>query len=119
MLSSTIYTIGTALNRAQACEVSVEVLVEGQWLHGHVSGVDGHGVVLHCDDGSLAMIRAESIDVVLVRQVDAFEGRDEVEPRDAQPMPAAAADRYEDSPHLVRPRASIEGQCGDRESRVR
>jgi hypothetical protein len=74
MLSSTVYTIGTALNRAHDIEVPVDVLVAGQWIHGNVNAVDGHGVALQCDDGGLAMIRVESIAVVLVRQSATFLG---------------------------------------------
>jgi hypothetical protein len=110
MLRSTLYTIGTALTRAHDRDVPVDVLVAGQWIHGAVSAIDGHGVVLQCDDGGLAMIRVESIAVVLVRQAEAFEGsQQQVRPGEAQPMPAAAADRGDDTPHVVRPRPSIEG----------
>lgn len=118
MLSSTIYTIGTALNRAHDSEVGVEVLVDGHWIHGDVSAVDGHGVVLHCSDGGLAMIRVERIDVVLVRQTEAFEGHDEVEPDEAHAMPPVT-DRYAGDAHVVRPRASIEGHWTQQESIVR
>jgi sRNA-binding regulator protein Hfq len=45
---STIYTIGTALNRARDNDIPVRVLVEGEWLSGRVVAVDGFGVVLHC-----------------------------------------------------------------------
>ena len=115
MLSSTIYTIGTALTRAHDADVPVDVLVDGQWIHGAVSAVDGHGVVLQCDDGGLAMIRVESVDAVLVRQADRFRGEDtrqetDHESRDAgeaHVMPAAPADRTDDLP-MVRPRGSIE-----------
>jgi hypothetical protein len=80
MLRSTVYTIGTALNRAQDNNVPIDVLVAGQWIHGNVSAVDGHGVALQCTDGGLAMIRVENIDVVLVRQVEAFQGHQETQP---------------------------------------
>lgn len=110
MLSSTIFTIGTALNRAHDSAVGVEVLVDGHWLHGDVNSVDGHGVVLHCSDGGLAVIRVERIDVVLVRHVEAFEGQASVAPDDAHPMPAPVTDRSPGDAHLVRPRPSSEAQ---------
>jgi len=47
---SVLYTVGTALNRAQQNGATVQILVEGQWLAGQVAAVDGHGVVLACDD---------------------------------------------------------------------
>lgn len=108
MLQSTIYTIGTALTRAHDREVPVDVLVAGQWIHGNVSAVDGHGVVLQCDDGGIAMIRMDNIAVVLVRQAEAFQGQQAAPTAEAHPRPAAAPDRGDDSPHVVRPRPSIE-----------
>jgi hypothetical protein len=96
MRTSTIYTIGTALTRAQGTGVSVDVLVTGQWLHGHVSAVDGHGLVLHGDDDVLSVLRMDSISAVQVRQAAAFEAHGQVEaPREeatVHPMPAAGGD---------------------------
>lgn len=46
MHDSTLFTIGTALRRAEANCLPVEVLVHGHWLSGNVAGVDGHGVIL-------------------------------------------------------------------------
>ena len=46
MQGSTIFTIGTALRRAESTNMPVEVLVQGHWLSGLVAGVDGHGLVL-------------------------------------------------------------------------
>jgi hypothetical protein len=102
--TSTLYTIGTALARAQDADVAVDLLVTGQWVHGRVSALDGHGVVLHGDDDELSIIRMQSVDAVKVRQAAAFEGRAQVEAGPSQeadpmpggrahPMPAAAADR--------------------------
>jgi hypothetical protein len=115
--TSTLYTIGTALSRAQDADVGVDLLVAGQWVHGRVSALDGHGVVLHADDDELAIIRMGSIDAVRVRQAATFEGRAQVEaaPQErahpmpggeahpmpggqAHPMPAASADRRSDPP---------------------
>jgi sRNA-binding regulator protein Hfq len=80
MSDSTIYTIGTALNRAHDNDIPVQVLVEGQWLTGHVVAVDGHGVVLHTDDLEHAVIRMEN--VAAVRILSAAPGR--------TPLPAGA-----------------------------
>lgn len=65
MHSSTIFTIGTALRRAEENTLPVEVLIHGHWLSGNVAGVDGHGVVLsthseHC------VVRLESISAVRI-----------------------------------------------------
>jgi hypothetical protein len=65
-LDSTIYTIGTALNRAQDNDVAVQLLVEGQWIEGRVVAVDGHGVVLSSEMGEHAVIRMQSISAVRV-----------------------------------------------------
>lgn len=61
-----IYTIGTALNRAHDNDVPVQLLVEGQWLSGHVLAVDGFGVVLCSDDREHAVVRMESVAAVRV-----------------------------------------------------
>ena len=46
MHDSTLFTIGTALRRAESNHLPVEVLVQGHWLRGTVAGLDGHGLVL-------------------------------------------------------------------------
>ena len=65
MHSSTIFTIGTALRRAEEADMPVEVLIEGHWLRGVVAGVDGHGLVLttHAEH---AVIRLEAISAVRI-----------------------------------------------------
>jgi sRNA-binding regulator protein Hfq len=66
MHDSTIYTIGTALNRARDNDVQVQVLVEGQWLTGRIAAVDGHGVILHSDDLEHAVVRMERVSAVRI-----------------------------------------------------
>lgn len=66
MHDSTIYTIGTALNRAQDNNVHVHVLVEGQWLTGRIAAVDGHGVVLHSEGLEHAVVRMERVSAVRI-----------------------------------------------------
>jgi sRNA-binding regulator protein Hfq len=61
-----IYTIGTALNRAQDSSVPVEVLVEGMWVRGYVVAVDGHGVVLQETESKHSVIRIESVAAVTI-----------------------------------------------------
>jgi hypothetical protein len=96
MRTSTIYTIGTALLRAQSSDVLVDVLVAGTWLHGHVTAVDGHGIVLQGEDDVLSVLRMDSITAVQVRQAAAFEAAGEVEAQHrgatVHPMPAAVGD---------------------------
>ena len=103
MINSTLYTIGTALMRAKDAEVSVELLVAGQWLYGYVSAVDGHGVMLVGDNDEVSVVRVEQVVAVKVTRGSAFEGRPEVEAHpgatsdydqyEAHPMPAASRDR--------------------------
>jgi len=81
---STIYTIGTALNRARDNDIPVRVLVEGEWLSGRVVAVDGFGVVLHCEDLEHAVVRMES--VAAVRVLSAAPGRAPIG-AGATPMP--------------------------------
>ena len=66
LTDSTIYTIGTALNRARDSEIAVQVLVDGNWLTGHVVAVDGHGVVLQSADMEHAVVRMESVSAVRI-----------------------------------------------------
>ena len=105
MRTSTIYTIGTALTRAQGSDVSVDVLVNGSWLHGRVSAVDGHGLVLHGDDDVLSVLRMDSISAVQVRQAAAFEAHGEVEApaqeATVHPMPSAGG-----APNWAQPQAA-------------
>ncbi|MGH3330748.1 MAG: hypothetical protein ACRDPJ_05510 [Nocardioidaceae bacterium] len=63
---STLYTIGTALNRARDNEVPVEILVEGSWIPGLVVAVDGFGVVLQSEDREHSVIRVENISAVKI-----------------------------------------------------
>ena len=66
MLSnSTLYTVGTALRRAEDNHLPVEVLVHGEWLGGNVAGLDGQGVILstHAEH---AIVRLDSISAVRI-----------------------------------------------------
>lgn len=65
--SSTIYTIGTALNRAQDKGAAVQVLVEGTWVEGHIVALDGFGVVLESSPHEHSVVRVESITAVTIR----------------------------------------------------
>jgi hypothetical protein len=63
--TSTIFTVGTALRRAENNNLPVEVLVQGHWLRGTVAGVDGQGVILstHAEH---SVVRLESISAVRI-----------------------------------------------------
>jgi hypothetical protein len=65
MHSSTLFTVGTALRRAEDNRLPVEVLVHGHWLRGTVAGLDGQGVILstHAEH---SVVRLESISAVRI-----------------------------------------------------
>jgi hypothetical protein len=65
-MTSTIYTIGTALGRARDHEVVVSVLVGGHWIDGLVNEVDGHGVVLTGSESGHHVVRIQDISAVRV-----------------------------------------------------
>jgi hypothetical protein len=84
MHDSTLFTIGTALRRAESNCLPVEVLVHGQWLSGNVAGLDGHGVILttHLEH---SVVRLEDISVVRIPEraegstvADTFDDRHEL-----------------------------------------
>ena len=64
--SSMIYTMGTALSRAQEDHTHVEVLVEGVWLSGSVVLHDGVGVVLDSGEEH-AVVKVDRIGAIRVR----------------------------------------------------
>lgn len=64
-MSSTLFTIGTALRRASETTMPVEVLVEGHWLRGTVAAVDGHGLIL-TTHSEHSVVRLESITAVRI-----------------------------------------------------
>lgn len=72
------YTIGSALTKARDTRLQVELLVEGHWLSGQVSKVDGFGVVVEREDGSQSVIRIESIAAVEIPTSSHAGGRPKV-----------------------------------------
>lgn len=97
MINSTLYTIGTALARAQDNGLAVDLLVTGQWLRGQVSAVDGHGVMLVGENDELSIIRIQEVAAVRVLRGEDFVKAPQVETREAhefhdgaRPMPAAS-----------------------------
>jgi sRNA-binding regulator protein Hfq len=66
MSDSTLYTIGTALNRARDNHIPVELLVEGSWVSGVVVAVDGFGVVLSSEEREHMVVRIEAVSAVRI-----------------------------------------------------
>ena len=62
-MTSTIFTVGTLLSRAQDAGVPVRVLVEGNWIDGTPVDSDGHGVVLDSPAGQV-LVRMGAISAV-------------------------------------------------------
>jgi hypothetical protein len=62
---TTLFTVGTALRRAENNHLPVEVLVQGHWLRGTVAGLDGQGVILSTHSEH-SVVRLESISAVRV-----------------------------------------------------
>ena len=90
-MSSMIYTMGTALDRAAENGVAVSVLVEGAWIEGQIAAVDGTGVVLECGGGDHAVVRLDRIAAVTVHAQSPFSAEitrcpDQSDPS-ARPMP--------------------------------
>ena len=69
------FSIGTALADARDNRAQTDLLVEGQWIHGQITAVDGFGVVLERPDGSHSVVRVESIAAVEVNAPGATSGR--------------------------------------------
>jgi hypothetical protein len=66
-VSTTLYTIGTALRRAHENGMQVALLVESHWLQGRVAGIDGHGVILDFEeDQEHSVVRLERISAVRI-----------------------------------------------------
>jgi hypothetical protein len=60
-MSSMLYTMGMALDRAAENGFAVRLLVEGAWLEGHVAANDGTGVVLEDAHGQHCVVRTERV----------------------------------------------------------
>ncbi len=90
MSDSTLYTIGTALNRAQDNGAQVHLLVEGEWLSGQVLAVDGHGVVLRDGEGEHAVVRMQSVSAVRIASEAPMRPQRAPLTEAARPMPGPA-----------------------------
>ena len=63
-ISSTMFSVGTLLRRAEDTGTAVKILVEGYWLEGHVLGCDGLGAVLDDGAGSQSLVRLDQVAAV-------------------------------------------------------
>ena len=95
MSSSTVYTIGTALSRAQGHGATVRVLVAGSWIEGRVADLDGEGLVLTEADDGHAVVRIRDISAVRV----ASNGPPVEQPGDGEPTVWTAGPGRSADPH--------------------
>ncbi|WP_148045071.1 hypothetical protein [Nocardioides marmorisolisilvae] len=65
--SSAQVTVGSALARAWDQGQEVDLLVEGVWLGGRISALDGMGVAIDGGDFERYVVRLEQVSVVRIR----------------------------------------------------
>lgn len=63
-------TIGNALEDAHRRDLAVQVLVEGQWLAGNVTGTDGNFAVLNSPDGDMVRVKVIRLERISALQID-------------------------------------------------
>lgn len=63
-MSSTMFSVGTLLRRAEDTGAEVKVLVQNSWLTGRVLGCDGLGAVLDDGAGNQSLVRLDQIAAV-------------------------------------------------------
>jgi hypothetical protein len=62
--STTLLTVGHALDRAKDEGMDVRVNVGGEWVTGRIINSDGHGVAILESNGDLCVVRQEAISAV-------------------------------------------------------
>ncbi len=63
-MSSTMFSVGTLLRRAEDTGVEVKVLVQNSWLTGRVLGCDGLGAILDDGEGNQSLVRLDQVAAV-------------------------------------------------------
>jgi len=63
-MSSTMFSVGTLLRRAEDTGTEVKVLVQNTWLTGRVLGCDGLGAILDDGEGSQSLVRLDQVAAV-------------------------------------------------------
>ena len=62
--STTLVTVGHALDRAQQEGMDVRVNVAGEWINGRIVNNDGHGVAILESTGDLCVVRQEAVSAI-------------------------------------------------------
>ena len=68
--STTLLTVGHALDRAKDEGLAVRVNVGGEWVTGRILNSDGHGVAILESSGDLCVVRQEAVTAVRMAGVD-------------------------------------------------
>lgn len=74
-MSSTMFSVGTLLRRAEDTGTEVRVLVQGTWLEGRVLGCDGLGAIIDDGKGAQFLVRLDSVVAVQFARSE-MEGED-------------------------------------------
>ena len=65
-MSSMLYTMGMAINRAQDLGFDVAVLVDGHWMEGRIAAQDGVGLVLEHESAEHSVVKMDRISAVRI-----------------------------------------------------
>lgn len=63
-MSSSMFSVGTLLRRAEDTGAEVKVLVQSSWLTGRVLGCDGMGAILDDGAGSQSLVKLDQVAAV-------------------------------------------------------
>lgn len=63
-MSSTMFSVGTLLRRAEDTGSDVKVLVQNSWITGRVLGCDGIGAILDDGEGNQSLVRLDQVAAV-------------------------------------------------------
>jgi hypothetical protein len=64
--SSMLYTMGMAISRAADLGYDVSVLIDGQWIHGHIAAHDGTGLVLEQEGSCHSVVKMDRVCAVTI-----------------------------------------------------
>jgi hypothetical protein len=84
--SSTLLTVGHAIERAKDQGLSVRMNIGGEWVTGVIVSSDGHGVAMLEPSGELCVARHDAISCV--RLPSSASGVDPEQHRSPRPAPA-------------------------------
>ncbi len=62
--STMLLTIGQALDRAKADDLTIRMHIGGEWITGRVLNSDGHGVAMMETNGDVCVVRQDTINCV-------------------------------------------------------